>query len=247
MSRAPDQLAPPWLPRQQRRHVERALRKLHRRGVCSVCGGAFRHNSPTASGFDAHGTVAVAGECCFDRLAQTFGIALYSNRQYDFLSPRSPASDGPPELPPERIVEAVAAYTKSIADTDQLLADVERRGGGARATTVTLLDYPWKDDDRNWFKQNPERTHRARAPSPGEVEIEAPAGHAPIMLVRQVEPGYRLRGEVYLNANFLPLPDNEAVVHALFEVAMGREATPGDGKALLALAEKYTAHRKSSQ
>jgi hypothetical protein len=46
MSRAPDQLAPTWLPRQQRRYVDRALRKLIRRNVCSLCGGAFRHREP---------------------------------------------------------------------------------------------------------------------------------------------------------------------------------------------------------
>ena len=44
------------------------------------------------------------------------------------------------------------------------------------------------------------------------------------MLVQQVEPGRRLRAAVFLDANVLPLPDDEAAVHALFEVAMQREA-----------------------
>src|SRR5215471_12398432 len=101
-------LAPSWLPRQQRRHVDRALHKLLRRGVCSICGGTLRHNSPTASGFDAHGTVAVAGECCFDRLTQVFGFGLYSDRHYDFLMPCGSAV--PSEAPPEKIVEALTAY-----------------------------------------------------------------------------------------------------------------------------------------
>src|SRR5262249_27497691 len=243
MNRAPDQFAPSWLPRQQRRHVDRALRKLLHRGVCSLCGGSFKHNSPTASGFDAQGIVAVAGECCFDRLTQVFGIGLYSDRQYDFLSP----DDRGPELPPERIVEAFAAYSKSIADTDSLLAVVERRGGGVCPSRVYLRDYPWKSDDRDWFKRNPERTHRVRSPFPNEVEIETPTGYVPLILVRQVEPRSRLRAAVDLKANLLPLPDDEAIAHALFETAVRREFVPPDSKALLALAEKHTAHRKSSQ
>jgi hypothetical protein len=86
-------------------------------------------------------------------------------------------------------------------------------------------------------------------PFPGEVDEEAantPAGQALIMLVRQVEPGSRVRAAVFLDANFLPLPDDEAVVHALFEAAMGREAVPPDGKTLCTLIKKYTVHRSQA-
>jgi hypothetical protein len=38
MSRTPDSLAPPWLPRPQRRRIDRQLRQLMQRDVCSVCG-----------------------------------------------------------------------------------------------------------------------------------------------------------------------------------------------------------------
>ena len=242
MSRAPSQLAPSWLPRQQRRHVERALRKLLLRGVYSLCGGAFRHNSPTASGFDAHGTVTVAGECCFDRLTQVFGMGLYSDRHYDFLMPCGSAV--PSEAPPEKIVEAFTAYVRAIGDTDRLLADVERRGGGVRASNIVTRNHPWKTDDRKWFEENQSRTHRVRMPFPGEIDeaaIKASAERALVMLIRQVEPGSRLRAVVDLSADFLPVPDDEATLHALFEVGMGREAVPRDREALRALAEKYTA------
>ena len=74
MNRAPDQLAPSRLSRQQRRRLDRQLRKLFRHDVCSICGNTFKHNSRTAAGFDAQGDVAVACECCFDRLAE--GAAL---------------------------------------------------------------------------------------------------------------------------------------------------------------------------
>jgi hypothetical protein len=158
------QLAPAWLPRQRRRHIDRALRKLFHRNACSFCGGPLKHNSGMATGFDAQGTVALAGACCFGRLTQVFGMGLYSDRQYDFLQPSGSAA------PPEKIVEAFTNYVMAIGETDRLLADIERCGDGIRAPTVTLLDHPWKSDDKHWFKQNPSRSHRARKPFPGEVD-----------------------------------------------------------------------------
>jgi hypothetical protein len=222
MSRAPDQLAPSWLPRQQRRYVDRALRKLHRRGVCSLCGGAFRHASSTATGFDAQGNVALTCEGCIGHLAETFAMGLY--------------------LSPERSAETFAAH---IADTDQLLADIERRGGvgdGMHASKINFADTPWKTDDTAWFEQNPTRSHRVRMPFPGECDEKVamvPAGTALIILVRQVKPGTRLRVGNVFGTNFLPVPDDEATIHALFEVAMQREAVPHDDEALRALIKKY--------
>ena len=101
----------------------------------------------------------------------------------------------------------------------------------------------WKDDDRKWFERNPRRAHRVRPPFPGEYDAEAaetPPGHVLIVLVRQVEPGRRIRSAVSLNAGLLPLPDDEAVAHALFEAALGREAVPPDRPALCALIDKYS-------
>ena len=72
-----EQFAPAWLPRSQRRHVNRALGKLFRRDKCSICGKAFEHNSPTAPGLNAQGQVVLAGTCCAGKVAQIFGVGLY--------------------------------------------------------------------------------------------------------------------------------------------------------------------------
>ena len=62
------------------------------------------------------------------------------------------------------------------------------------------------------------------------------------MLVRQVQPGSRLRAVLDLDAVLLPgSPHDEAFAHALFEVAVGREPVPPDLQALNALTEKYAA------
>ena len=85
MNRAPDHLAPFRLSRHQRRRLERALRRLMRPGVCSICGSTLQHNSQTAGGLDAHDNVVLAGECCVSRVAKIFMRGFYSDRQYDFL------------------------------------------------------------------------------------------------------------------------------------------------------------------
>ena len=88
MSRAPDSLAPSWLPRQQRRYIDRRLRQLMRRDTCSVCGSKLKHNTRTFSGLDTQGNVALAGECCADQVTNIFRMGFFSHRKYDFLSPR---------------------------------------------------------------------------------------------------------------------------------------------------------------
>jgi hypothetical protein len=234
------ELAPSWLPRQQRRHVNRELHKLLRRGTCSICDRPLKHNSRTLSGLDAGGGVVVAGECCMSRVVEVFGLGLYSDRPYDFLRPCDPKPNSEPSL--ERIVAAIAARQEIIADSDKRLADVERRGGIKSVSEIFLLDHPWKDDDREWFERNPTRSHRMRVPFPGELDgVEIPAGRKVIMVVRQVEPGQRLRAAFDPDVILLPgSPHDEAFAHALFEVAVGREAIPPDSEALRALIEKYT-------
>jgi hypothetical protein len=145
----------------------------------------------------------------------------------------------------------ITAYQEAIASADKISDDIVRRGGGTPSTSSipkhNLLDHPWKTDDREWFEQNPSRSHRARPPFPGKADkqgLAAPTGHALILLVRQVEPGRRIKTGFYLNADLPPLPDDEATAHALFEVGAGREPTPRDWQALCTLIEKYTLESK---
>jgi hypothetical protein len=63
------------------------------------------------------------------------------------------------------------------------------------------------------------------------------------MPVRQVQPGSRLRATVVLDADLLPLPDDEAIVHALFDVAVRRQAVPRH--LVCTLIAKYTTGSQS--
>jgi hypothetical protein len=229
---------PSSLPRQQRRQIDRQFRKLVDRDVCSFCSGGFKHNTRTVGGFDAQGNVALAGECCRYQVATIFVLGVVGDRKYDFLLPRGTKATEPTS---EQIDEAIGVVQKAIADVDKRLDGVERRGGVERAPQVNVLDYPWKSDDCDWFDQNRERSHRVRMPFPGEcdeVAAKAPVKHALIVLVRQVEPGNRLKIGFFLNAALLPVPDDEAVAHALFDVATQREPVPPRDRAtLIALIE----------
>ena len=87
MTRASDSLAPPWLPRQQRRHVDRAMRKLIRRNACSICGAPFEPNTGTTAGFDVSGGVALVGECCIGKLKQFRRVAMrYEKTARNYLA-----------------------------------------------------------------------------------------------------------------------------------------------------------------
>jgi hypothetical protein len=119
------------------------------------------------------------------------------------------------------------------------LADLMKRSGVEGMFQVNPPDGPWKEDDRLWFEQNPARSHRLRPPFACESDQEAPAGCTLLVAVRQVEPGCRLRPVVCLNTDLLPLPDDEAAAHALFEAVSGHEAMPHDHEGLNALIQKY--------
>jgi hypothetical protein len=195
MTRAP-KLAPSWLPRHERRRIDNELYKLLHTDNCSICGSPLRHNSRTMSGFDAHGTLVLAGECCSDRVTISFGMGHYCNRAYDFLSPTNTKSSINTKWTNEQIVEAIAVRQKAIADTDKRLEGIERRGGSIRATHVGRLEHPWTRDDREWFEKNPSRSHRMRLPFPDEfnqMKAKIPAGCAMIVLVRQITPGDRMK------------------------------------------------------
>ena len=115
MNRPPDQIAPSRLSRQQRRRLNRALRKLFRHNVCSFCGSSFKHNSHTAGGLDAQGNAVLAGECCISRVAKIFARGCYRDRHYDFLLPTNtkPSTNTEPTSATTATMETVASGAAS--------------------------------------------------------------------------------------------------------------------------------------
>jgi hypothetical protein len=77
-------------------------------------------------------------------------------------------------------------------------------------------------DDDAWFEAHPNRTHRVRRPH--EIELSetrpatgTPASALPYVIVRQVQPGFRLRMLIW---SVIEVPDAEATGHALFDLSI---------------------------
>jgi len=236
--------------RQQRRHFERQLKNLIKCNGdnCSLCGAEFQHNGRTFGGYGQDGKVELVSECCVERLLEVHTAGLYSCRNYDFLPAGQNSMTRGLDL--EQVVKALGALERAIAFADEEVKDdMWRRGGVSQPPhpLISVLDHPWKKDDREWFEQHPERSHRARFPFDGEVgpeELVAPGGHRLLVLLRQVEPGKRIKSGFFISDELLQVPDVEAVAHALFDIATRRVPVPRNGKEMCALIEKYQASRE---
>jgi hypothetical protein len=205
--------------RSERRRMNRRLSELMKRDRCSICGAGLPHNTKTFGGLNKRGEVALAGECCVDQMAHLHGAGFFTHRAYDFLEPRGQRRQrGRVKYSAEEIAAVITNSQVAIDETDRRLAGVERRGGVTHLSKVHMLDSAWKADDRAWFEANPWRSHRIRRPLEGEnfPVTERPEHHSLVVVVRQVEPGSRIRTACCLRDG-APLPDDEALLHAVFD------------------------------
>ena len=232
------------LNRAQRRRLDRQIEGLMGGDGCSVCGATFEHNARIFGGCDLYGRPAITGDCCNEVLAQVTHAGINTKRSYDFLE-RTKKKDPRRSKPSSaaEIISAIATCQDLIAEADQQLDGMVRRAGlGDRRLPINVLESAWKADDRVWFEQHPERSHRARLAFPGEADAHAarvPPGHVLLTLLRQVEPGKRVRTGFYLNAELWPAPEIEAVAHLLFDIATGQQAQPRDAAERAAAVEQY--------
>ena len=165
------------LSRAARRRADREITKLIKRDGdrCSLCHAALTHNCKTFGGVTASGAVAITGECCASKLAFVLGAGFYldRNHRYDFLRSRGSGE----ACPDEAAAAAIDRYREGIAAADRWTADILKRSGTPQAPRVlmSLFDSPWKDNDKAWFEENPDRSHRLRPLFPGEIDFELAA------------------------------------------------------------------------
>jgi hypothetical protein len=187
--------------------------------VCSICRAPFVHNCRTFGGESLEGQPALVGDCCRSRLQRQVSVGLYLKHSgYDELFPRGGTAG---EVSAEVLEKAVTIFQQMVAETDDCV-----RRAGLPATVrpqVSVDDAIWKTDDAAWFAANPTRSHRLRPVFAGEVEaigrtLPDLAGYQHAAMVRQVEPGRRIKHMINLNTA-IEVPDIEAVLHALFDQA----------------------------
>jgi hypothetical protein len=201
--------------RQQRRHVERELVKLIETDGdnCSICRTPFQHNSRTYGGISANGSVAVVADCCLGKINQLYTSGVYLARNYKL--PRAKTASC---LSAEDIEKNVALLQKAVAAIDKHEAETIAKKAGIPAIIPDWAQRPWKADDAKWFRENPSRSHRIRPAFPKEPHAEgAPKHHVSLMLVRQVEPGNRVKLAIAIYQELLPLPDSDALLRAMFD------------------------------
>lgn len=117
-------------------------------------------------------------------------------------------------------IHAVGIYDPPAAMTEDLL---HQRAGIDGALIADYSRQPWKDDDRRWFETHPRRTHRRRPMSPGELPLKRlPDGTVAVVIVRQVEPGIRVKA---LCATPLDKPpsDHDEGLSILFDMIVERK------------------------
>ena len=207
-----------------KRRVEREIQKIMRTDGdnCSLCRLPLAHNSRTFGGITKDGTPALVGECCAKKLHETILMGMFASRDWDVL-PVTKRSDRAPAAPD--VEEAIASIQSVFADRAAESETVARNAGlGFSPTKVFRAQTSWKEDDAQWFSDHPHRSHRLRPLVGDEAKVcgfdalgPMPPKHDVQILVRQVEPGARVRTPFGRNLD-LPIPDEETVLHALFDL-----------------------------
>lgn len=237
---------PPGLNRHARRRLDRELSRLMTLDRCSFCSEIFPHNGKSTGGVDQGGHAVLACEACADNVTVVTGSGLKvsGGRNYDFFGRGN--GDGPPLQSREEVEDLVATLQRAVAEADRQVEKVAKFSGAGAPLAIGLLDTVWKTDDRVWFEEHPARSHRLRLPFPGEItkKITVPEGHELWLVVRQVEPGSRIKVGIFLNKEVLPIPDVEAIHHALFDIAIEGSNVPNpapiNSDQLFALVERYS-------
>lgn len=244
---------------EDRKRLERRLQKLLAEDGdhCTVCRRRFVHGDKTIYGRVAGQRPAVTGECCADAINASIGVGVYTDRSYDIFPSPGPGEGTPSVRTPEELSELVDQVRVVIAETDARAAAIGASAGlGTKAAATFLRDTAWKADDAAWFAARQRRSHRLRSLLPGEFEplpsairnASVPDGHELQVLVRQVEPGQRVRTFFARNLG-VEIPDDEAVIHALFDLVSQRSAAPDDpitADALATLAHSYSSPGRGS-
>ena len=202
-----------------RRRVERAIRKIVEDDGdrCSICTKPFGHNMKFG-GVTGGGVPALAGECCRTKVKEVVLQGVFVNHSYDGMLQNRGAKG--PTLATKDVAGAVERLQNYLIEVDKFRSEILKKAGMPdRTLPFDTADSPWKADDAAWFEANAGRSHRLRPMLEGEAAAhfgegsipELPPAHEHCVIVRQVEPGKRIRIPFWRNLE-VPIPDVETVI-----------------------------------
>jgi hypothetical protein len=205
----------------RRDSVFRAINRLARRSDnCSLCQRAFSHNAKTFGGVTTKGAVALVGDCCCRLLAEQHTTGIYLKQHYGGIF-------RPPSNKRRSRLHSAAAIDRHISSLQKAIGSLDRvlKKGGAEGVPLALnaQEAPWKADDAAWFAAHPDRTQRARPAAAGEWPQ-----YVSTTIVRQIAPGSRIKTGFSIPDDDLPVPDEEAMLHGLFDLAVQRARERSD-------------------
>ncbi len=215
--------------RAERRRFEKDFAIILRKDGdhCTLCRRKLEHNERTFGGKTAAGRVALTTDCCRSKLAVEIVTGLYATRHLEAMptTSRKLGSKVAPGGDVNRTLDALQGHLSAI---DDIATDTRRRAGVRGTALVNLEDSEWKADDAAWFAGHPNRSHRLRPMTDDEASSFPPAflaepipeGHRRDVVIRQIEPGRRVRLPFGRNVS-VPVPDLEAIIHALFDQVAG--------------------------
>ena len=212
-----------------KRRVERALREIMRTDGdnCSLCRAPLRHNSRTFGGVSKDGTPRMVGECCENKLHEIVLMGIFVCKDTGGFPIEGKAKPGRGSTPD--VEGAVTALQGIFSQREEEISGISRRAGmRGQAKDVYRQPTAWKEDDAQWFEERADRSHRLRCLIGDEAQIcgfdalgPMPPKHEVQIVVRQVEPGVRVRTPFGRNLE-ISIPDDEAVLHALFDTLQAK-------------------------
>lgn len=234
--------------RSERRRFDKEFKKLFSTNneTCSLCGKPFAHNTKTYGGFNSQLKTSFTGDCCVKKLNDIYIQGLYVSENLQGLEFPKKNKVGNVKISGESLANKIQDLQSGFSKVEKLKQEIFKKSGLQGKTPSLIINKTaWKDDDKKWFDENPSRLHRLRDIHDGEFPKELttralPEDHCLKALVRQVEPGKRVRIPFVANSN-AEIPNNEEIIHALFDIASkgesGKYVTIND---IISLVDMYT-------
>jgi hypothetical protein len=168
---------------------------------------------------------------------------FFLTRRYDFLPDKG---SGKPHSS-QQIVKAIEYFRAEVDRIDQAVTEIKRYSGLGDQPVHTEA-WPWKTADAEWFEAHPHRSHYIRDRWADEGQ---PDGLFNKVVVRQIRQGLRCRKSLLMEfpEGFVDLRylmavaelmerDEEAVAHALFDLAVGGP-WPDNIREVLEMIDRY--------